>query len=207
MRAMLHAIMMRFFVEGEQKFYVKESTIPGAGSGLFAAMDIRPGQVIAMLGTTLLRQAMHNQMVQYCDDVPWNNLHPKFCMGGMANSCGADLARENVGFYPFNVDTRSGPHRVLLLVALEPIPKREECLVKYPIHLAPSTILVLTAEQREIDVDSVSRDEYEGRRSPSVDPPSSREPARLARQAAIRAANEQELADVQRWAAEQRGPQ
>jgi len=197
---MLDVMRDKCFPKDTRKFYVDQSRIQGAGNSLFASVEIDPGEVVAFLGTDLLRPKMNNQMVRFCDGVPWNDLHPDYCMGGLVNSSAEKSGKENVGFFSVSVRCLSGVFKVVMVIALTTVKEKEELLLDYPIRLDKRVRYECTAEEEKDDVPSVTRDQYNRARSPSVGPgsegPGSMQAVnRWIRQSVMQSANIQNAAD------------
>jgi len=159
---MLDLIVKRY-IEDQNKVFIDESKIPTAGYGLFAVDIIEPGIVVAILGTTLLLKELHNQMVQMCDGVPWNVQNPLICAGGMANSCGDAKDKQNASIFTFVFHGLGGQERICFIMAVRKIEKREEILLDYPVKLVPATLFTLSKEQPQPEPESISRGEYDRR--------------------------------------------
>lgn len=54
--------------EDDKRFYISESTQPGAGRGLFAAVDIRKGENLEVIGVMVERGSPADQCTSFAND-------------------------------------------------------------------------------------------------------------------------------------------
>jgi hypothetical protein len=75
--------------ETETRFYVAESTIPGAGNGLFTRQAMRMGDRFEVIGVLVRRDSLSDKCTHFCDHhkfrVGENLLLIPMGIGGMAN--------------------------------------------------------------------------------------------------------------------------
>ena len=60
--------------EEDVRFYVADSTIPGAGNGLFTKVPIRKGELLEVIGVMVRRDSPSDRCSHFCD-------HHKFRVG------------------------------------------------------------------------------------------------------------------------------
>ena len=60
--------------EEDDRFYVADSTIPGAGNGLFTKVPIRKGDRLEVIGVVVRRDSTSDRCSHFCD-------HHKFRIG------------------------------------------------------------------------------------------------------------------------------
>ena len=60
--------------EEDDRFYVAESTVPGAGRGLFAKQPLRKGDRFEVIGVIVRRESTSDRCTHFCD-------HHKFRIG------------------------------------------------------------------------------------------------------------------------------
>ena len=56
------------YEETDERFYVAESTIPGAGVGLFAKIDMATGERLAVIGALVKSGSVSDQATSYADE-------------------------------------------------------------------------------------------------------------------------------------------
>lgn len=54
--------------EDDKRFYISESTQPGAGRGLFAAVDIEKGESLEVIGVMVERDSLADQCTSFAND-------------------------------------------------------------------------------------------------------------------------------------------
>lgn len=54
--------------ETDTRFYVDQSTVPGAGRGLFARASLRAGERLAVIGVRLRRDSLSDRCTSYADE-------------------------------------------------------------------------------------------------------------------------------------------
>jgi SET domain-containing protein len=54
--------------EDDKRFYISKSTQPGAGRGLFAAVDIKKGDNLEVIGVMVERNSMADQCTSFAND-------------------------------------------------------------------------------------------------------------------------------------------
>jgi SET domain-containing protein len=60
--------------EGDDRFYVANSTLPGAGKGLFTKVPLRKGDRLEVVGVIVRRDSASDRCTHFCD-------HHKFRIG------------------------------------------------------------------------------------------------------------------------------
>jgi SET domain-containing protein len=60
--------------EGDDRFYVADSTLPGAGRGLFTKVPLRKGDRLEVVGVIVRRDSASDRCTHFCD-------HHKFRIG------------------------------------------------------------------------------------------------------------------------------
>jgi SET domain-containing protein len=112
-----------FLDETDDRFEVRESTIPGAGFGVFARVDLPAGAVIEVVGVLVRRESVSDRCTHFAD-------HHKFRVG--------DRLLIPVGFGGLvNHSTEPNLEKLLdgdrvLLRTLRAVPAGEELFFRYP---------------------------------------------------------------------------
>ena len=108
--------------EADQRFYIGESTLSGAGKGLFAKVPLARGETLEVLGALIPRNSISDQCTRYADPYKFRvggHLLLPFGYGGLVNHS-ADPNMEKV----------IKGKRVYLRV-LRPIKREEELFFRY----------------------------------------------------------------------------
>ncbi len=75
--------------EEDGRFYVANSTVPGAGNGLFTKVPIRKGERLEVVGVTVRRDSISDRCTHFCDHhkfrIGENQLLIPLGFGGMVN--------------------------------------------------------------------------------------------------------------------------
>jgi len=82
--------MHRMLVNEEDgRFYVADSTVPGAGNGLFTKVPIRKGERLEVVGVIVRRDSISDRCTHFCDHhkfrIGENQLLIPLGFGGMVN--------------------------------------------------------------------------------------------------------------------------
>jgi len=75
--------------EGDDRFYVTDSTLPGAGRGLFTKVPLRKGERLEVIGVIVRRDSASDRCTHFCDQhkfrIGENKLLVPLGFGGMVN--------------------------------------------------------------------------------------------------------------------------
>ena len=75
--------------EEDGRFYVADSTVPGAGNGLFTKVPIRKGERLEVVGVIVRRDSISDRCTHFCDHhkfrIGENQLLIPLGFGGMVN--------------------------------------------------------------------------------------------------------------------------
>jgi SET domain-containing protein len=75
--------------EGDDRFYVADSTLPGAGRGLFTRVPLRKGDRLEVVGVIVRRDSASDRCTHFCDHhkfrIRESQLLVPLGFGGMVN--------------------------------------------------------------------------------------------------------------------------